>query len=130
MPMTLMCATQIRSEDTRTYVSVGELRTPTMPTCEIGIIISVTNLVLEPSTQDRDTVPSFLESNVLPLGYRKYQYISIYTSIFLSSNRYIHMSGGHSVPLPGVRLLPHPDLHPQHAHLCPVMGRLLVCVCV
>ena len=67
MPTTLMCATQIHSGDTRTYVSVGELATPTMPTGKIGIICSVTNLVIEPSTQDRDMVKSFLESNVLPL---------------------------------------------------------------
>ena len=40
-----------------------------MPTGKIGILISVANLMLKPSTQDRDTVTSFLESNVLPLGY-------------------------------------------------------------
>ena len=44
--------------DTRTYVSVGELATPTMHISKIGIIISVTNLVPTPSAQDRDTVTS------------------------------------------------------------------------
>ena len=65
-----MCATQIHSGDTITYVSFGELATLTLPTGKIGIIISATNLVLEPSTQARDSVTSFLESNVLPQGYR------------------------------------------------------------
>ena len=60
-----MCTTHIHNGDTKTYVYVGELATPTMPTCKIGIIMYVTNLVLEQSTQDRDTVTSFLESNVL-----------------------------------------------------------------
>ena len=55
-----MCATRIHSGDTRTYVSVGELATPTMPTGKIGSLISVTNPVLEPSPQDHDTVISFL----------------------------------------------------------------------
>ena len=65
-----MCATQIHSGDTRTYVPVGELATPTMPTGKIGLLICVMNLMLGSSTQDCDTVTLFLESNVLPLGYR------------------------------------------------------------
>ena len=52
----------------KTYVSVGELATPTMPTGKIKILMSLKNPVIEPSTQDRDT--SFLESDVLLLGYR------------------------------------------------------------
>ena len=63
-----MCATQIYIGDTRTNVSVGELATPTMPTGNIGILIYVTNLVLEPSTQDRDTVTSVL-------GSKSYHYV-------------------------------------------------------
>ena len=74
MPTTLMCATQIHSGDTRTNASVEELATPTMPTGKIGILISVTNPVLEPLTQDCDTVTLFIESNVIPLGNRtRYQ---------------------------------------------------------
>ena len=69
-----MCATHIHSGDTRSYVSVGELATPTMLTGKIGILISVTNVVLVPSTQDRDMATSFLESNVLPLRYRTRYY--------------------------------------------------------
>ena len=49
IPTTLMCATQIHSGGTGTYVLVGEHATLTMPTGKIGILISVTNLVLEPS---------------------------------------------------------------------------------
>ena len=41
-----------------------------MPTGKIGIIISVTNPVIELPPQDRDTVTSFLEADFLPLGYR------------------------------------------------------------
>ena len=52
MPTTLMCATQIQSGGTRTYVSIGELATPTMPTGKIGILMSVTNTVIEPPPQD------------------------------------------------------------------------------
>ena len=39
-----------------------------MPTGKIGI--SVTNPVIEPPPQDRDTVTSFRELDVLPLGFR------------------------------------------------------------
>ena len=44
-PTTLMCATQIHSGDTRTYVSVGELTTPTMPMGNIGILIFVVPVI-------------------------------------------------------------------------------------
>ena len=44
-PTTLMCATRIHSGDTRTYVSVGELTTPTMPMGNIGILISVVPVI-------------------------------------------------------------------------------------
>ena len=53
---TLMCATQIHSGITRPNVFVGELATPTMPTGKIGIIFSLTNLVIEPPPQDRDVL--------------------------------------------------------------------------
>ena len=74
MPTTLLCPTQTHSGDTKTYVSVGELKTPTMLTGKIGIIMSETNPVIEPPSQDRDTVTSFLEANVLPLGHRVYMH--------------------------------------------------------
>ena len=65
-----MCTTQIHTGYTRTYVSAGELATPTMPTDNIGILISVTNPVIEPPPQDREMLTSCLEADVLPLGYR------------------------------------------------------------
>ena len=86
MPTTVVCATQIHSGDTRTYISVGELATATMPSGWIGIIISVTNPVLEPSTQDRDKVTSFLKSNVWPLGYRTRLFKHVHINMIIMKN--------------------------------------------
>ena len=64
MPTTLMCATQIHSGDIRTYVSVGEIATPTMPNgYKIGTMSATT--IIEPPSQNRDTVTKYLEVDVL-----------------------------------------------------------------
>ena len=51
MPTTLVCATQIHSGDTRTYVSVGELATPTVPTGKIGIIRELSDILRQRQRQ-------------------------------------------------------------------------------
>ena len=45
MPTTLLCATQIHSGDTRTYVSARELAAPTTPMGKIGILITVVTVI-------------------------------------------------------------------------------------
>ena len=68
-----MCAKQIHSGDTRNYVSVGELATPTMPMGKIRILISVVT-----ASQDRDGVTICLEASVLTTALqKKFYYIVV-----------------------------------------------------